>query len=104
MGKKQQFLSKEAVQKATEYSIALTAYRGIVSAAESMTEMLTGVFNCRTFLLSEAGVMRRAKEVSLLLDDIEKNIDSLETRVDTLRELSETKLDVLKRGLDGLSE
>ncbi|ESL07786.1 hypothetical protein TRSC58_04521 [Trypanosoma rangeli SC58] len=104
LGKKQQFLSKETVQKATEYSIALTAYRGIVAAAESMAEMLTGVFNCRTFLHLEAGAMRRAEEVSVLLDDIEKSIDFLETGVDTLRELSETKLDVLKRGLDGLSE
>ncbi|RNF08101.1 uncharacterized protein Tco025E_07219 [Trypanosoma conorhini] len=104
VGKERPFLSREAVQKATECSSALTAYRGIAAAAESMTKFVTGIFNCKAFLPSKTCALKRAEEVSMLLDDMEKLMDSLETGVDTLREVSEAKLDALKRGLDLLSE
>ncbi|EKF39658.1 hypothetical protein MOQ_000107 [Trypanosoma cruzi marinkellei] len=103
-GISQRFLSNDALQKATDCSRALMAYRGVAAAAESMRKLLTGVFNCRVFLPFGADAMKRAGEVSLLLDDMEKVLDSLEARVETLRELSETRLDVLKGGLDDLSK
>ncbi|EKG07587.1 hypothetical protein TCSYLVIO_001282 [Trypanosoma cruzi] len=104
LGMSQRFLSKDALHKATDCSRALMAYRGVAEAAESMKKLLTSVFNCRVFLPFGADAMKRAREVSLLLDDMEKVLDSLEARVETLRELSETRLDVLKRGLDNLSK
>ncbi|KAH9597157.1 hypothetical protein LSM04_004025 [Trypanosoma melophagium] len=97
------FLEKETIHKAARRISVINTYHNLVSVAESIANMYTGLLNARFLPQCRVGTMKQAEEIAELLDEMEKSVEFLNSQVNVLSKESQTELSNIKNALDSLS-
>ncbi|ORC88880.1 uncharacterized protein TM35_000153110 [Trypanosoma theileri] len=97
------FLEKETIHKAVRRISGIKTYHNIVTVAESIANMYTGLLNARVLPQCRVSTMKHAEEIAKLLDDMEKSVEFLNSQVNALSTESQSEIRSIKSALDSLS-